>query len=75
MTTEEQKFRADTIRLGGIAFMAPIGKVFVDLFELIDKYGLFMFFIFLIYSLGLAYVGLIFIVRSHDIIALEKKEK
>ena len=73
MVTEEQKFRAETIRLGGVAFMTPLGKAILELFDLINKYGPLMFFIFFIYSLGLAYIGLVFIVRSYDIITFSKR--
>ena len=72
---ENTKFRAETIRLGGIAFLAPIGKVVMDLFELIDQYGSLKFIVFFIYSLGLAYVGLVFIARSYDIISCSEERQ
>ena len=77
MVTEEQKFRAETIRLGGVAFLAPTGKVVLELFDLIDKYGVLKFIIFLTYSVVFAYVGLVFIAKSYDIIfrAEEKESK
>ncbi len=73
MLSEEEKFRVEIIRLAGIAFMAPAGKIFMDLFDLIDSLGIFKFSIFVSYSLLLAFLGLIFIAKAYDIIIESKR--
>lgn len=67
MISESEKFRAETIRLGGIALLAPIGKFFYNPFEIFNQYKSIICILFIIYSIGFAYLGLIFIAKSYDI--------
>ena len=67
MITEEEKLRSEIIKIGGIAFMTPLGRVLYDPFELAINNGIFQSLVYFAYSLVLAYVGIIFISRSLDI--------
>ena len=74
MVSEEKKFRAELIKLGGVAFLAPVGKIFLNPFITFNENGTLMFIVSLLYSLFLAYLGLVFIIRSYDIISSERKD-
>ena len=74
MSFNENKFRAETIRLAGIAFLTPIGTFFLDPFVLFHRYGLMSLLIFISYSAIFAYIGLIFIARSFDIMSKDRKK-
>ncbi|MBI3590701.1 MAG: hypothetical protein HY094_04895 [Candidatus Melainabacteria bacterium] len=74
MVTEEQKFRSRIIELGGIALLAPMGKILLYPFQTFSEYGATMFLISFGYSLLLAYFGLNFIFQSYDIINTERRD-
>lgn len=69
MFPNEDKFRAETLRIFGIALMTPGGKIFLDPFGLFDRLGLLKFCIVVSYSVLLFYIGLVFIARGYDTIS------
>ena len=68
MVTEEEKFRADTFRILGIAFITPLGRLLVDPLAFYQEYGLVHTVIYFVYALTAAYIGLIHIEFSRGIL-------
>ena len=71
MITEEQKFRAETFRMLGIALLAPAGKILIDPLTFYQEQGLIYTVIYIVFSLVAAYVGLVHIEKARVI--LEEK--
>ena len=67
MATERQKYKAYTLNIAGFALMAPLGKIFVQP-EVIFKFDPVWLLVFVIVSLTLLMVGIIFVGRGCDIL-------
>lgn len=74
MLSEENKFKAETLRMTGVAFLTPLARVFLDPFGLFTERGPLIFLVLVIYSSALAFVGLLCIARCSDIIDGRKRD-
>ncbi|MBI1858269.1 MAG: hypothetical protein HYR97_04055 [Candidatus Melainabacteria bacterium] len=73
MATDEQNFRAETTKVAGLAFLTPMGRILLDPLPLLHGYNLFEITIYSVYALGLAFLGIIFILKGHDILIERRK--
>ncbi len=74
MVSEVDKHRAITIQITGFALMSPFGNIILNIYgyELL-KYGLIIFSLYLIFTLLLFYCGIIFVLRSIEILMESEK--
>ena len=72
MITEEEKFKAETFRLLGIALLTPAGKILLDPLVFYNEHGLLYTIIYVMFALIGAYAGLLHVEIARDI--LDKRE-
>ena len=68
MITEEEKFKAETFRILGIALITPIGKIFLDPYKFVIEHNLIYVAIYLLFAIVCAIVGIIHIDFARDIL-------
>ena len=66
MASDLQRYRAQFFQISGFAFMTPLGKFILDLKDIkLEQVGIW-FFVYLVFSLLLAYCGIIFLLKGEE---------
>ena len=68
MITEEDKYKSQTFRIFGIGMTVPFGSIFLDPLSIIKTYGIKLFVFYVLFTIVLALLGLVFIERGRVII-------
>ena len=68
VVTEEEKFRADTFRILGVALITPIARILLDPYAYFTEHNIIYSIFYLIFALGFAYAGLLHIERARVIL-------
>lgn len=68
MIQEGIKYRAETLRIFGLIFFTPIGRLFYDVLYTGKDYGIIKLVVLVMLSSLLAYVGLILIDRGRKLL-------
>lgn len=81
MLEEGTKYRAETLRIIGLIFLTPVGRLFYDILYHGKDYEIFKLLVLIILSIILAFVGFILIDRGRvlldqrsSIIMLKKED-
>ena len=75
MLSSENKFRAETLRIAGIALMTPLGRLVLENIKLFNDIGSGWFYFNFVISLGLFIVGLTFVERGRGILYTYRRFK
>jgi len=73
VVTDEKNYRAETTKIAGLAFLSPLGRIILDPLSLLYNYDYLVIFLFLVYSIVLAFIGLVFVLKAHDILEGNKR--
>ena len=68
MITEEEKFKAETFRILGIALLTPAGKILLDPWMFYQEHGLIYTIIYIIFASIGGYFGLLHIEIARGIL-------
>ncbi len=74
MIPKDEEYRTEIFKIAGFAMMAPIGKFFLEPWVTFKEVNNGIFFIFLIVSLFLAYIGLVFVMKGYDILLIHRRK-
>ncbi len=74
MIPKDEEYRAEIFKIAGFAMMAPIGKFFLEPWVIFKEVNNGIFFIFLVVSLLLAYIGLVFVMKGYDILLIHRRK-
>jgi len=75
MISEEEKFKAQTFRIFGLALLTLLGRIFLDPLEFFLKYGLILSISYTTLALSFALLGFILIDKGRDIISEKRRIK
>lgn len=68
LITEEQKYRSEIAKITGMAFMTPVGRIFLDPFTFVQQYDSQFVINYFLYSLLVGSMGFILMLKAHDIL-------
>ena len=68
MITEEEKFKAETFRIFGIALLTPAGKVLLDPWQFFVEHNPIYCIFYILFALVFSVVGVIHIERARAIL-------
>jgi len=75
MITEEEKYVSEVAKIVGIAFLSPLGRIFLDPFTFVKGHELMFVLSYFLYALALAFVGFAFFVKGRDILKANRSLK